>query len=121
MPSLPNPAEAFEHRSTSVAGIWLAMAVWAIAVVAAVQTDALGTLGREFMIGFAQLVALGISLPTAACLIVPHVCAAVDRIGLHRLTAMHVWCIPAALLFLYCGLKGQGPFGADLDCGISAA
>lgn len=109
MPNIPSQADAIEPRPISAAWLWAVAAVWAMAVVAAALSDALGAIGREFMPVYALLVALGIALPAAAYFTVAPVRAAIDRIGLHRLTLMHAWRIPAALLFFYYGLQGQLP------------
>lgn len=101
------------HTNTAAADTRLlllgAAALWFIAVVAAAQSGALAALGRAFMPGYALLVAFGIALPVAAWFALPRVREAVDAIGLRRLTLMHIWRIPAALLFFYFGLRGELP------------
>lgn len=104
------------------------LALWFAAVVAASQGGLLSALGRVFMPGYALLVALGIGLPVALYFNWPTMQRAVDAIGLHRLTLMHIWRIPAALLFFWYGLKGELPSlfwivagVGDLMAGIYAA
>lgn len=101
----PTPTPTPHHH----AGIWAAIALWFIAVIGASTSGALGALGAWFMPGFAVLVALGIGLPVALYIWLPPVRRAVDAMGLHRLTLMHVWRIPAAMVFFYYGLRGELP------------
>ena len=84
-------------------GLWLAAVVWAA------RSGALSALGERFMPGFAVLVALGIGIPVGLYFALPAVRRAVDAIGLHRLTLMHMWRIPAAMVFFYYGLRGDLP------------
>ena len=106
-----------ETRSTSVpaglagvpAWLWASALLWLMAVVAAERSGVLAELGRRFMPGYALLVALGIALPTLAYFSLARVRRAVDGIGLHAITLMHAWRIPAALMFFHVGLQGQLP------------
>jgi hypothetical protein len=91
------------------ARFWAIAVLWLAAVVAAERTGALAELGHRFMPGYAILVALGIALPTLAYFGFARVRHAVDGIGLHALTLMHAWRIPAALLFFYHGLQDHLP------------
>ena len=86
-----------------------AIAVWLAAVLFAAQSGALATLGRVFMPAYALLVATGIAVPVLAYFFLPGVRRAVDAIGLHRLTLLHIWRMPAALMFFYFGLRGELP------------
>ena len=95
--------------SRSHAALWVFTATWLMAVIWASRSGALGELGLRFMPGFALLVALGIGIPVALYFMLPAVRSAVDAVGLHRLTLMHVWRIPAALVFFYYGLRGDLP------------
>lgn len=81
--------------------LWGALALWLVGVVWASQSGSLSALGVRFMPGFALLVALGIGIPVAMYFALPAVRRAVDAIGLHRLTLIHIWRIPAALVFFY--------------------
>jgi hypothetical protein len=89
--------------------LWVVTAVWLIAVIWTSRSGALGELGLRFLPGFALLVALGIVIPVALYFAVPAVRSTVDGVGLHRLTLMHIWRIPAALVFFYYGLRGELP------------
>ena len=89
--------------------LWSAVALWLGSVVWASQSGVLSALGLRFMPGFALLVALGIGVPVAFYFALPAVRRAVDAIGLHRLTLMHIWRIPAALVFFYYGARGELP------------
>jgi hypothetical protein len=82
---------------------------WMAAVIWAAQAGLLAALGRAFMPGFALLVAMGISAPVAAYFAFPGVRRAVDSLGLHWLTLMHIWRVPAAMVFFYYGLRGELP------------
>lgn len=82
---------------------------WFATVIVASQSGLLGTLGRSFMPGFALLVALGIAVPVALYFCWPGLRHTVNAIGLHRLTLMHIWRIPAALVFFWYGLRGELP------------
>ncbi len=89
--------------------VWTVIAVWMFAVIWAASSGLLQSLGQRFMPAFALIVALGIGLPVAAYFVLPSVRRAVDVIGLHRLTLLHVWRIPAAMLFFYYGARGELP------------
>ncbi len=112
MPTARTNADPVAPRLLAPAWLWAITAVWLLTVVAASQTGVLDALGRTFMPGYALLVALGIILPTLAYFTLPRVRVAVERIGLHGLTLMHAWRIPAALLFFHYGLQAElpGPF-----------
>lgn len=97
---------------------WAVMAAWGAGVVMAAQSGWLGALGEQFMPGYAMLVALGIALPTAAWFRFAAVRRVVDTIGLHRLTLLHIWRIPAALLFFHYGNAGQLPTAFWMLAGI---
>jgi hypothetical protein len=100
----PNPASS--PLPIALAG---ATTIWLAAVIVAAQSGALSALGQAFMPGYALLVAIGIALPVAAYFTLPGARRAVDAIGLHRLTLLHIWRIPAALMFFYYGLRGELP------------
>ncbi len=89
--------------------LWGATALWLGSVIWASESGALSALGRSFMPGFAVLVALGIGIPVALYFALPAVRRSVDAIGLHRLTLMHIWRIPAALVFFDYGVRGELP------------
>lgn len=83
--------------------------VWLTAVVGASLSGALGALAAAFMPAYAALVAVGISTPVVAYFVAPKVRRAVDAFGLRWLTLMHVWRIPAALVFFWYGALGELP------------
>jgi hypothetical protein len=92
--------------------IWLvptAGIAWLIAVVWASLSGALGALADAFMPAYAALVAAGIATPVIAYFVVPAVRRAIDAIGLRWLTLMHVWRVPAALVFFWYGVCGELP------------
>jgi len=91
---------------------WLlptALLTWLIAVVWASLGGALGALAQAFMPAYAALVALGIATPLVAYFTFQPVRRAVDSVGLRWLTLMHVWRIPAALVFFWYGALGELP------------
>lgn len=108
MPERSSPALS-SLQARPLALIATAAVCWATAVVWASQSGLLEALGRHFMPGFALLVALGIAIPVGLYFAQPAVRRTVDAIGLHRLTMMHIWRIPAALVFLWYGLRGELP------------
>ncbi len=81
-------------------------AIWAATVTFAAAS---GLLASLYMPLIAALVAVGIAVPTLAYLALPVVRAWVDWVGLRRLTALHIWRIPAALMFFWYGLNGELP------------
>lgn len=82
---------------------------WLIAVVWASLSGALEALAQSFMPAYAALVALGIVTPVVAYFRFQTARLAVDSVGLKALTLMHVWRIPAALLFFWYGARGELP------------
>ena len=106
MHAIPNPDRG------NTASRWLLSTValaWLVAVVWASLGGALEALARAFMPAFAALVALGIAAPLAAYFTLLTVRRAVDSVGLRWLTLMHVWRIPAALVFFWYGVRGELP------------
>lgn len=91
------------------------LAAWAGAVVLASEAGALRLLQP---LQVAALVASGIALPAAAYFLWPAVRDLIDWIGLRRLTAFHVWRIPAGLAFLWYGAQGQLPLAFALLAGV---
>ena len=87
----------------------IAVLAWLIVVVWASLSGRLGALAQAFMPAYAALVAAGIAVPTVAYFAVPAVRRAIDTFGLRRLTLMHVWRIPAALVFFWYGALGELP------------
>jgi len=104
------------------------VALWALAVIVASLSGALSALADGFMPAFAALVVIGIVVPTALYFTLGGVRDAVDRLGLHRITLLHAWRVPAGLLFLGYGFAGLLPawFAAlagigDILAGLAAA
>ena len=100
---------ASNPRPNQFLGPAIGITLWATAVIAASQSGLLSALGRTFMPGFALLVALGIGVPVVLYFKWLSARSAVHAIGLHRLTLMHMWRIPAALMFFWYGLRGELP------------
>jgi hypothetical protein len=80
------------------------------------------------MPAIAILVALGIIVPTAAYFLSVRLRAWIEAIGLHPITVVHVWRVPAAFAFFAYGLTGQLPTlfwvlagTGDLIAGLYAA
>ena len=88
----------------------IAVLAWLFAVVWAILGGALEALAQAFMPAFAGLVALGIAAPLGAYFAFLPVRRAVDSLGLRWLTLMHMWRIPAALVFFWYGAQGELPF-----------
>ncbi len=91
---------------------WLlpaAVLTWLIVVVWVSLSGALGALAQAFMPAYAALVALGIAIPLVAYFTIPPVHRTIESIGLRGLTLMHVWRIPAALVFFWYGVRGELP------------
>jgi hypothetical protein len=86
--------------------IYATLAAWAGMVTAASMT---GVLGRVPLPLFALLVAIGILAPTVLYFAVPRVNRWVAQQGLYRLTLLHTWRIPAALIFFWYGMQGHLP------------
>lgn len=105
-----------EHAYTSnpvwprPAGFLIALAavlsLWAILVAYAALQQWLAALPP---FGVVAAVALGIATPTLAYFGLSSVRRGVGWLGLRRLTAFHIWRIPAALTFFWFGAAGALP------------
>jgi hypothetical protein len=84
----------------------LAVALWLAAVCWAALS---GALARLHMPWIAALVAAGIVLPAAAYFGSRAVQSLAERIGLRALTLLHLWRVPAAMMFYAYGLAGELP------------
>jgi hypothetical protein len=81
-------------------------AVWLIAVVVGAES---GLIASLYMPLIAAIVAATILLPTLWYFLSPSLQRHVHGIGHRPLMLLHVWRIPAALLFFWYGLKGELP------------
>lgn len=82
------------------------LGAWFIAVAWASLSGALRAVPLPM---FALLVAAGIVLPTIAHYTLASMREYLERLGLHVLTLLHVWRVPAALLFFHYGALGELP------------
>jgi hypothetical protein len=113
------PSLQVERRIVTTLLIWLA------AIVAAAS---LGLLTEIPVPLFGGLVAISIALPTATYFFLPALRAWAERVGVRSLTLLHVWRIPAALVFFEYGAAGLLPAEfvrnaawGDLAAGMLAA
>lgn len=90
-------------------------ALWAALVV---YTAGAGLLAQLYMPLIAVLVAGTIILPTVVFLHSRTLRGYVDAVGLFPITALHVWRIPAALLFFWFGARGELPPAFWLLAGV---
>ncbi|MEO1065818.1 MAG: hypothetical protein AAFW47_00425, partial [Pseudomonadota bacterium] len=84
----------------------ISLVLWAGTVIWASTTGLLISFPLPF---FAALVAALLILATSLYFLVPRLSAGVEQFGLRKLTAMHVWRIPAAFAFYYYGSQGLLP------------
>jgi hypothetical protein len=82
------------------------IALWAFCVCIGAET---GVFASLYMPAIALIVAAGILLPTACYFFSARLKAYADYVGHRPLMLMHVWRIPAALLFFWYGLHGELP------------
>lgn len=99
-------------------GVILSTVAWGAGVVVASASGALGALVDRTMPAYAGLVAAGIALPTALYFGSHAARRAVDAIGLRRLTLLHLWRLPAGLVFLWYAATGGLPLAFALIAGI---
>lgn len=100
------PPSPLRPDATITAGIVAVAIMWGGGV-AWLAAD--GFFVRLYMPLIALIVAAGIALPTAAFLLVPRLRRYIEAVGLYPLTILHVWRVPAALVFFAYGLAGQLP------------
>lgn len=112
---IPTPGIDGANSRWLLAGAVLA---WLIAVILASLGGALAALAQAFMPAYAALVALGIAAPLVAYFTFPPVRRGVDSVGLRWLTLMHIWRIPAALVFFWYGVLGELPLLFWLLAGV---
>ncbi|MEL6502814.1 MAG: permease [Pseudomonadota bacterium] len=82
------------------------LGLWCLAVIWASSSGLLVSFPLPL---FAVLVATLLFAATSAYLYVPRLRSGIERFGLRRLTALHVWRIPAAIAFFYYGSQGLLP------------
>jgi hypothetical protein len=82
------------------------LTLWLGAVVVGAAT---GALGRLYMPLIAAIVATTIALPTLWYFVSPQFRAFIEGIGHRRIMLLHIWRIPAALLFFWYGFQGELP------------
>lgn len=100
-------------RASVALGIFLSL--WGVAVCWASLSGWLRELYAPYL---AILVVLGISVPFAAYLLLPHFQEYMKALGQRRIILFHSWRIPAALLFFWYGLHGQLPSLFWIPAGI---
>jgi hypothetical protein len=93
-----------DHRISALLGVTALL--WLAAVIVASSSGALATIALPLI---AVLVAGTILLPVAIYFASGSLQRYVTRIGLFPLSIMHVWRVPAALVFFWFGLQGQLP------------
>lgn len=86
--------------------ILLALAAWMLAVALAAY---IGVIKMLYLPLIALFVVFGIIVPFCLYLISPRIRATITSVGLFPLTAMHVWRIPAAIVFFWYGEAGNLP------------
>lgn len=79
---------------------WFALVTWA---------SMQGAFAQLHLPLIALIVAAGIAVPSVAYFASPALQALAARVGLIRLTALHLWRVPAALAFFAYGLAGELP------------
>lgn len=95
------------HRTIVTTTLILALvAVWLLAVLVAAGS---GWLSAIYPPAIAGLVALGIAIPTLAYSVLPHLQFYFRNTGLFPISIIHIWRIPAALMFFWFGAQGLLP------------
>lgn len=94
---------ALRRGHIALAGV---LGTWATAVATAAQT---GLLKMIYPPLIGPMVGVGIVAPTMAYFLSSRVRGYIEAIGLRPLTLMHIWRIPAALLFFWYGAQGLLP------------
>lgn len=89
--------------------LWAATVTWFAARGALLQL-----VGLEY----AMLVAAGIAVPTLLYFLASPVRTWVERVGLYPLTLLHIWRVPAALLFFWFGFRGELPPAFWIPAGV---
>ncbi len=110
-----SPAPNTSAQASITAALAAFAAVWAGAVVIGAQSGFFAALYPP-LIG--PLVAAGIFVPTVAYFLSATLRRYFGKIGLFPLTVLHIWRIPAALLFFWYGAQGLLPPAFWLLAGI---
>lgn len=123
--SVPRNASAVSPAPWLASAVGLCLAVW-VATVAWTALD--GVLSRLAPPLIALVVAATIALPSLVYFRSPSLRTLAARIGLVPLTALHLWRVPAGLVFYAYGLAGELPplfwilaGTGDLIAGVYAA
>ena len=101
----------FTRKSWTTAAI---LALWGIAVAVLAQTGVYRDILAPLV---GPIIAVGIALPFVAYLSIPGFRRYIQAIGLRKLTALHVWRTPAALLFFWYGAHDWLPEAFVRDAG----
>jgi hypothetical protein len=101
----PSPSYGRVSRRGHIA-LAAVLGAWATAVAVAAQT---GLLKMIYPPLIGPMVGVGIVAPTMAYFMSSRVRGYIEAIGLRPLTLMHIWRIPAALLFFWYGAQGLLP------------
>lgn len=96
----PGERRRFRRQLAIVLAAWLA---------AALAIGASGVLTRAPLLVLPLLVFGGVLLPIVAYVLHPQLRAFIEDLGLRRLTALHLWRIPAAASFFWYGWQGALP------------
>ncbi|MEM9795359.1 MAG: permease [Pseudomonadota bacterium] len=102
--ALQNGEPTADHGLARIVATTLVL--WAGAVAWAASSDIFVSFPLPL---FAALVSVLLIAATSAYLFVPRLSAGVEQFGLRKLTALHIWRIPAALAFYYYGAQGFLP------------
>jgi hypothetical protein len=96
-------APDFMRKSWTLAGI---LALWGIAVAVLAQTGVYRDILAPLV---GPIIAAGMALPFVAYFSISGFRRYIEAIGLRKLTALHVWRTPAALLFFWYGAHDRLP------------
>jgi hypothetical protein len=98
----------WSHHSTKATAWWMVTiaAAWFSAVVYGAEA---GVFSRLYQPLIGAVVAATIVLPTLWYFLSPRVQKVVEAIGHKRIMIMHIWRVPAALMFFWYGLRGELP------------
>lgn len=123
-PALHASLWASPWRDTSV-GLLAVVLAWLATVLVLAGLGAFAALPPPLI---AALVALGIAVPSGIYFVSPLLQRYAQRVGLQRVSVLHAWRVPAALVFFWFGAQGQLPTAfwllagaGDLIAGLMAA